>query len=53
MLHRSRGQRVGLSATTLLFRVVGVPTNADECLEAGQSNLPRHSARFLLGLWDM
>ena len=35
------------------FSAAGVPTNADECLEAVQSNLTRHSALFLLGLWGM
>ena len=29
------------------FSAAGVPTNADECLEADQSNLAGHSARFL------
>ena len=35
------------------FSAAGVPTNADECLEAVQSNLTGHSALFQLGLWDM
>ena len=35
------------------FSVAGVPTNADECLEAVQSNLTGHSTHFLLGSWDM
>ena len=52
-MHLSRSQRVGLPGTTLLSPVAGDPTNADECLEAGQSNLPGHSAHFLLVLWDM
>ena len=29
------------------FSAAGVPTNADECLEAVQSDLTGHSARFL------
>ena len=29
------------------FSAAGVPTNADECLEAVQSYLTGHSARFL------
>ena len=35
------------------FSAAGVPTNADDCLEAVQSNLTEHSVCFLLGLWDM
>ena len=31
------------------FSAAGVPTNADECLEADQSDLAGHSARFLMG----
>ena len=30
------------------FSAAGVPTNADECLEAVQSDLTGHSARFLM-----
>ena len=30
------------------FSTAGVPTNADECLEAVQSNLTGHSACFLM-----
>ena len=33
------------------FRAAGVSTNADECLEAVQSNLRGHSARFLMVYW--
>ena len=31
------------------FSVAGVPTNADQCLEAVQSTLTGHNAHFLLG----
>ena len=30
------------------FSAAGVPTNADECLKAVQSDLTGHSARFLM-----
>ena len=30
------------------FSAAGVPTNADECLEAAQSDLTGHSPRFLM-----
>ena len=35
------------------FSAAGVPTNADECLEAVQSDLTEHSAPFLGGKWEM
>ena len=35
------------------FSAAGIPTNADECLEAGQSDLAGHSALFLKGKWEM
>ena len=46
VLHRSRGQRVGLSATTILFPVAGDPTNANECLEAGSGYSGRMQCSF-------
>ena len=35
------------------FSVAGIPTSADECLEAVQSNLTGHSVCFLIGMWEM
>ena len=36
------------------FSAAGVPTNADECLEAVQSNLTGCSAHFfLISIWEM
>ena len=35
------------------FSAADVPTNVDECLEAVQSNLTGHSARFMIGTWEM
>ena len=35
------------------FSAAGVPTNADECLEAVQTNLTGHSAHFLISICEM
>ena len=35
------------------FSAAGIPTNADECLEGGQSNLSGKSALFLKGKWEI
>ena len=53
MVAQIQGPRSWTVSYHTTFSAAGVPTNADECLEAVQSNLTGHSAHFLLGLWDM
>ena len=50
-LHRFRAKKLNRKLLHYLSAAV-IPTNADECLEAVESNLTGHSAIFLIGMCD-